>query len=128
MDTLDETPSVKELNDAIDNLACFKAPELIKIEKPSLLSYLHKLLCLCWEEETVPQDMCDAKSITLYKNKGDRSDCNNYRGSSLLCIVGKDISRVALTRLQVLAERVYPESQYSFWKERSTVDMIFTVR
>ena len=53
--------------------------------------------------------MKDAKIVTLYKNKGDRSDCNNYRGISLLSIVGKAFARVVLNRLQPLAERVYPE-------------------
>ena len=72
--------------------------------------------------------MRDAKIITLYKNKGDRSDCNNYRGISLLSIVGKVFARVVLARLQVLAERIYPESQCGFRAERSTVDMIFSVR
>ena len=75
----------------------------------------------------MPQDMRDANIITLYKNKGDRSDCNNYRGISLLSIVGKVIARV-LARLQKLAERVYPESQCGFRAERSTIDMVFSVR
>ena len=72
--------------------------------------------------------MRDAKIVTLYKNKGERSDCNNYRGISLLNIVGKLYARVVLVRLQKLAVRVYPESQCGFRAERSTVDMIFSLR
>ena len=80
------------------------------------------------EERTVPQNMRDANIITLYKNKGDRSDCNIYRGISLLCIVGKVFVRVALARLQTLASRIYPESQCGFRAGRSTVDMMFSHR
>lgn len=76
----------------------------------------------------MPQDMRDANIITLYKNKGDRSDCNNYHGISLLSIVGKTFARVMLNRLQTLAERVYPEAQCGFRAERSTIDMIFSLR
>jgi len=43
--------------------------------------------------------MRDAKIITLYKNNGDRSDCNNYRGMSLLSTLGKLYARVLLVRL-----------------------------
>ena len=66
--------------------------------------------------------------VTLYKNKGDRSDCNNYRGISLLSVVGKVFARVALTKLQILAERTLPESQCGFRTGGSTIDMIFSVR
>ena len=72
--------------------------------------------------------MTDANVVTLYKNKGDRSDCNNYRGISLLSIVGKVFARVVLKRLQVLAEQVYPESQCGFRANRSTIDMIFSLK
>ena len=68
---------------------------------------------------------CDANVITLYKNKGD---CNNYRGISLLSIVSKTFARVMLNRLQTLAECVYPEAQCAFRAERSTIDMIFSLR
>ena len=89
---------------------------------------LHEVLCQCWQEGAVPQDMRDSKIITLYKNKGERSDCNNYRGISLLSIVGKVFARVILIRLQKLAERIYPESQCGFRAERSTIDMVFSLR
>ena len=109
-----------ELSKAIDSLACGKAPgidgippDLIKHCKTTLLQPLHDLLCQCWSEGAVPQDMRDAKIVTLYKNKGDRSDCSNYRGISLLSVVGKLYAPVVLLRLQQLAERVFPESQCS---------------
>ena len=72
--------------------------------------------------------MRHAKIVTLYKNKGERSDCNNYRGISLLSIVGKAFARVVLSKLQLLADRVYPESQCGFRAERSTIDMVFSLR
>ena len=53
--------------------------------------------------------MRDTKIVTLYKNKGEKSDCNNYKGICLLSIMGKVYARVLLVRLQKLAERVYPE-------------------
>ena len=135
LDDLDSEPTKEELSKAIKDLANGKAagvdcipPEIIKCGEPTLLEPLHKLLCLCWREGHVPQDMRNAKIVTLYKNKGDRSDCNNYRGISLLSTVGKVFARVVLSRLQILANRIYPESQCGFRSERSTIDMIFSVR
>ena len=132
---LDDLPTEEGLSKAIDSLACAKAPgkdgippELLKQGKSTLLKPLHKLLCLCWEQGHIPQDMRDANIVTFYKNKGDRSDCNNYRGISLLSIVGKVFARVVLNRLQSLASRVYPESQCGVRAGRSTVDMIFSLR
>ena len=90
MDELDSEPSVEDLSKAIDSLTSGKAPgndgippELIKHCKTTLLLPLHEVLCQCWQEGAVPQDMRDSKIITLYTNKGERSDCNNYRGISL---------------------------------------------
>ncbi|XP_050710731.1 uncharacterized protein LOC126995286 [Eriocheir sinensis] len=135
MEELDAEPTLEELSKDIDSLACGKAPgndgipqNLIKRCKSTLLQPLHDTICQCWREGGVPQDMRDAKIVTLYKNKGDRSDCNNYRGISLLNIVGKAYARVVLVRLQQLSERVCPELQCGFRAERSTVDMNFSLR
>ncbi|XP_063600740.1 uncharacterized protein LOC134776919 [Penaeus indicus] len=111
MDELDAPPTIEELSKAIDSLASGKAPG----SDNSLLQHLHMLLLQCWEEGAVPQDMRNAMIITIYKNKGER-------------IVGKAFARVDLDRLQLLAERVYPEAQCGFRTARSTIDMVFSVR
>ena len=73
------------------------------------------------------QDMHDANIITLYKNKDDHSDYNNYCGISLLSIVRKAFTHVVLKRLQALAECIYPEAQCGLRAGRSTIDMIFSL-
>ena len=100
-------PTLEELSKAIDSLASSKAPggdrippDLLKLCKTTLLHSLHVLLCQCWQEGAVPQDMRDTKIITLFQNKGERSDCNSYRGISLLSVIGKVFAKVILIRLQ----------------------------
>ena len=135
LEELDQLPTMEEIQRAINNLSSGKAPgqdgipaEIYKCGQEAILPVLHLLLLMCWNEGAVPQDMRDASIVTLYKNKGDRSDCNNYRGISLLSIAGKIFAKIILKRLQTLAERIYPESQCGFRGNRSTIDMIFSLR
>ena len=53
--------------------------EALKCGKENIISELHEILCLCWREGEVKQDMTNANIVSLYKNKGDRSDWNNYQ-------------------------------------------------
>lgn len=63
---------------------------------------LHKkqteLLVHYWELGTLPQDPWDAVIITLYKNKGEKSNYSNYHRITLLSIAGKIMARVLLNR------------------------------
>ena len=59
----------------------------------------HSILTSIWEEEEMPADLQDATVVALYKNKGSRADCGNYRGISLLSITGKILARIILYRL-----------------------------
>lgn len=78
---------------------------------PVLHAKLHQLLVCCWEQGKLPQDLRDAIFITLYKNKGGKSDCCNYRGITLLSIAGKILARVLLNRLiPSIAEEHLPET------------------
>ena len=92
----DDAPTKEKLSKAIYDISSGKAPrqdsipaEVFKCGGNQLLANLHQLLCRCWEEGSVPQEVRDSIIITLYKNKGDRSDHNNYCGISLLCIARK---------------------------------------
>ena len=131
---LDAEPTLDELSKAIDTLACRKVPgndsiplEVIKLGKSVLVGPLHKFLCLCWKEGKVPQDIQGAEIITLYKNKGDQSNCNNYCGIPLLSIVEMVFACIVLCRLHALADCIYPESQCGCRAKRSTMDMIFAI-
>ena len=56
------------------------------------------------------------------------SSCDNWRGISLLDVVGKVMARLLQERLQLVAEIELPESQCGFRKGRGCSDMTFTLR
>ena len=133
---LDEAPTLEEVTKAIEQLKSGKAagvdgipPELWKNGGQTLHSKLHEFFVCCWEQGNLPQDLRDAIIITLYKNKGEKSDCSNYRGITLLSIAGKILARVLLNRLvPAVAEYHLPESQCGFRANRGTADMVFVLR
>ncbi|CAE1309811.1 unnamed protein product [Acanthosepion pharaonis] len=90
MEDFDTEPTTEELNKTINSFASGNAtgsdeipPDLIGHCKTALLLPLREILYQCWKEGAVSQDMRDTKIVTLYKNKGERNDCNNYRGTVL---------------------------------------------
>lgn len=128
-------PTLQELKSAINNLKNRKAagpdaisPELLKNGGPTLLTKLHCLILRIWESpQSIPADWKNATICTLFK-KGDKTDCGNYRGISLLSIAGKVLASILRRRLDRLAERILPESQCGFRPSRGTTDMIFSAR
>ena len=102
-------------------------PEVLLYGGQTLKSFLLTMFNLFWSSESIPADLVDAIICILFK-KGDRSQCDNYRGISLLSVVGKVFCDILLQRLQRIAELVYPESQSGYREGRSTIDGIFTLR
>ena len=60
--------------------------------------------------------------------KGDLTICDNWRGISLLDVVGKLFAKVIQKRLQGVVEDVVSDSQCGFRKGRGCTDMIFCMR
>ena len=134
--SLDELPTALEVNRATKQMSDGKAPgsdgipsELYKCGSVALTTKLTELFQMIWEQQVIPQEFKDATIVHLYKRKGDRKNCDNHRGISLLSIAGKILARLMLNRLITHLERgLLPESQCGFRKGRGTVDMIFAAR
>jgi len=64
----------------------------------------------------------------LYKGKGQRTDCSNYRPISLLSVPGKVFANVLLARLQPLLTVRRRPQQSGLTAGRSTIDAILALR
>jgi hypothetical protein len=83
-------PSLVEVEIAIGKLKSYKSPgtdqipaELIKAGGETLYSEIHRLICYILNKEKLPQQWKESIITSIHK-KGDKTDCNNYRGISLL--------------------------------------------
>ena len=92
-------------------------------------SSFHAILVQVWNGGEVPQQWKEATIKVLYK-KSDRSNCNNYRGISLLSHAGKVLLKIVANLLSDYCEAhgILPDEQCGFRPERSTFDMLFVVR
>ena len=135
-ESLAEPFTEEEFDKAIKNMKPGKSPgpdgilpETIKYGGNALKNYLLTFFNLFWITELLPSDLVNPNpNITILFKKGDRSQCGNFRGISLLSVVGKFLADMILQRLTTLARRVYPESQQGYREGRGTIDGIFTVR
>jgi len=81
---------VFEFELVIEKLKSHKSPgidqiptELIKARDRTICCAIHKLIISIWNKEEVPEDWKESIIVPIHK-KGDKTDCNNYRGISLL--------------------------------------------
>ena len=133
---LDAPPNTAEADAAIKQLQTGKAPgpdgipaEVFKAGGETLVTHLTRMFQVFWVNGQLPRDLRDANIIHLYKNKGDRSSCDNHRGISLLSIAGKILARIMLNQItKHILDDVVSESQCGFRKQRGTVDMVFAIR
>ena len=136
VEELDLPPTYEEVIKAIASLKCRKAPgldgmqgELLKYGGERVHEEIFNYISACWSSDSMPSQWKNSKIIAVYKRKGDKTDCGNSRGISLLSVGGKVYARLLLMRLiNHVSENVLPESQCGFRKDRSTTDMTFVLR
>jgi hypothetical protein len=93
-------PSLVEVEIAIGKLKSYKSPgndnipaELIEAGSETLYTEIHRLICCIWNKEELPHQWKESVIVPIYK-KGDKTDCNNYRGISLLSTAYKILSSI----------------------------------
>jgi hypothetical protein len=75
----------------------------------------------------LPQQWKESITVPIYK-KGDKADCNNYRGISLLSTAYKILSNILLAKLTPYVNEIIRDHQCDFRRNRSTMDLIFYIR
>jgi hypothetical protein len=127
-------PSVSEIELAIEKPKSHKSPgidqipaELIKAGGRTISCEIHRLIISIWNKEELPEDWKESIIVPIYK-KGGKTDCNNYRGLSLLPTTYKILSNILLSRLIPYAEEIIGDHQCGFRHNRSTTDHMFCIR
>ena len=135
IDELDKEITNSEIQQALDKQKNGKAsgideisPELLKLAKPKILTYLSKLFNTIYTKSYFPKEWATSIIIPIHK-KGNKSIMDNYRGISLLCLTSKVFTAILNTRLYNWLEvnnKICTE-QAGFRRNYSTTDHIFTL-
>lgn len=123
-----------ELIQALKKLKNGKSPgedkitaEMLKNMGEQAVQMLLKLFHKIQQQAKIPNDWTIGLILPIHK-KGDRTDCNNYRGITLLSVVMKVYEQIIENRLRVVVEPTLTETQSGFRKGRSTQDHVFTLK
>ena len=106
---------------------CGIVPEMLKAGGEVMVEWMVKLFSLVWREGVVPGDWIKAVIIPIFK-KGSRLDCANYRGISLLSVVGKVFGRILNERVKPITDVKVMDEQGGFRAGRGCNDQIFVVK
>ena len=74
---------------------------------------IHKLITTIWKKEKLLAEWKESIIVPIHK-KGDKTDCSNYRGISLLPTTYKILSNILLSRLIPYAKEIVGDHQRGF--------------
>jgi hypothetical protein len=78
-----------------------------------LLSAIHKLIKSVWNQKQMPDQWTESITVPVHK-KGDKTDCNNYRGISLLSTSYKILLIIILSRLGPYIDEIIGDHRCGF--------------
>jgi len=112
--------SAFELELAVEKLNSQKSPgtdqipsELIKAGVKTICYEIHKHIISIWNKKELPEEWKELIIVPTYK-KGNKTDCSNYKGLSLLSTTYKILSSILLSRLTPYAEEITGDHQCGF--------------
>ena len=100
-------PTIDEVHKAISQLRSHRAPgicgitaELLKAGGACCTEWLTNIICKARETGSAHDDWKNGIILPFYKGKGSRTDCQNYRGITLLSVAGKVYAHVLFNRIK----------------------------
>ena len=124
----DFTPSaVSRLKGGKAPGTCGIMPEMLKAGGEVVIEWLVKLFNELWGRGVAPRDWKSAIIVPIHK-KGSRLECTNYRGISLLSVVGEVFASVLNDRVKGLTEEGVIDEQGGFRSGRGCLDQIVAVK
>jgi hypothetical protein len=91
-----------------------------------LTSAIHKLINSIWNKEEFPDQWKESIILPIHK-KSDKTECNNYRGISLLSTSYKIVSNIILSRLSPYVDEIVGDHHCGFRRNRSTTHQVFCI-
>ena len=129
-----EPPTLEEVLGIINRLKRHKAPgedglpaEFFKQCPDVLGPWLHRIILKVWNTEQIPKDWSEAVLLPVHK-KGDRKQCSNYRGISLIDVSAKVFTIALLNRFSQPRDRRVRPNQSGFRPGRGCTDQLFNLR
>ena len=77
---------------------------------------------MVFESGGVPEDWRSTMIVPLYKGKGERMECSNYRSISLLSVVGKIYGAFIVDRVLKVTEGFIDDEYVGFIARRRCID------
>ena len=130
----DEVSTAAEVATGINGLKSGKTagedeirPKMLKAPTEEEILWLTQVCQVAWKFGKTPRDWQTGVIIPIFK-KGDRKQCTNYRGISLLSLPGKVYVKCLKRKCREIVESKLKDSQCGFRPGRSTTDQIFTLK
>uniref|UniRef100_A0A8D8XZ49 Craniofacial development protein 2 n=1 Tax=Cacopsylla melanoneura TaxID=428564 RepID=A0A8D8XZ49_9HEMI len=133
-DDMENMPTRSEIQKAIQKMKNNRAPgndnitaELLKYGGEAVENMMLKIIHTIWKIEKIPVNWTTGVLCPLHK-KGDKMNCNNYRGIMLLNTAYKVLTSILNERLKEISETKIGEYQCGFRRDKGTSDQIFVMR
>ena len=100
--------------------------EMLKAGGGCIVKWMYKLCNQVWNSGEVPEYWRNGAVVCIPK-KGNLTECDNWRGVTLLSIPGKAHCQVILNCMRDAVDKELWEQQAGFRPERSCAEQIFTL-